>query len=70
MEAEGWHGRSPLHLAALHGHASTVEVLLRNGASMEVKDRGNCTPLHYAACRGHTRTVELLLRQGSLVGTT
>ena len=39
MGAEGWHDHSSLHLAALHGHASTVEVLLRNGASMEVKDR-------------------------------
>src|SRR5690554_2316931 len=47
-------GDSLLMLAAYHGHAELVSVLLRHGADTElVNDRGQ-TPLAGAAFKGHT----------------
>ncbi|HNX75081.1 MAG TPA: ankyrin repeat domain-containing protein [Candidatus Rifleibacterium sp.] len=43
-------GRSPLHLAVIHGHMALVNVLINAGADVNATDRlKNYTPLHYAA---------------------
>ena len=50
-----------LHLAALHGHISVVQLLLDNGADPDMLDAWNCTPLHNAAGKGYSSIVAELL---------
>ena len=62
--AKDGEGRTPLHLAAAGGHASTVELLLHNNADPNVRDVAGRTPLATADAAGHTAVVELLRRGG------
>lgn len=55
-------GTSPLHLAAMHNHLETCEVLLRAGISKDARTKVDRTPLHLAVYEGHEAIVELLLR--------
>lgn len=61
INAEGQHGETALHLAALHGHKQIVNLLLSCGAAVNVQDEDGETPLHYAAGKGYPDIVELLL---------
>ena len=45
---------TPLHDAALNGQTSVVELLLWNGALIEVRDKDGNTPLHRAVWKSHT----------------
>ena len=56
-------GRTPLHLAAAGGHASTVELLLHNNADPSARDTAGRTPLGLAEAAGHA-DVAALLRAG------
>lgn len=58
---------TPSHLAARERHISMVELLLRKGASVEVKNLDNKTPLDLAAEEGHTDIVKLLQNKESVV---
>uniref|UniRef100_A0A670ZD41 GA binding protein transcription factor subunit beta 2 n=1 Tax=Pseudonaja textilis TaxID=8673 RepID=A0A670ZD41_PSETE len=58
-------GISALHLAARHGHYSTAEVLLRNGANVNAKDMLKMTALHWATEHNHRDVIELLLKHGA-----
>ncbi|XP_077881112.1 ankyrin repeat domain-containing protein 65 [Ictidomys tridecemlineatus] len=53
--------------AVWHGPAALVMKLLRQGASVEEKDRFGRTPLHLAVLRGHAPLVRLLLQRGAPV---
>lgn len=57
-------GRTPLHLAAAGGYASTVELLLHNNADPNVRDAAGRTPLAAAEAAGHGAVAELLRRGG------
>ena len=54
---------TPLHLAAAGGHVAAIELLLRAGAKVGVKDKSRRnTPLHWAAQSSHAPAVKALLR--------
>ena len=55
----------PLHVAAAKGHSDIAEVLLENGALVDVLDQNDSTPLIIAARTGHDDIVELLLQYGA-----
>lgn len=64
-EIIGWHWElSPLHCAST---VEMVDILLKNGANIDAKDRQNRTPLFYAAAHGEAKVVEKLLQYGANV---
>jgi len=52
---------TPLHYAALHGHAKLCALLVGAGARVNHQDKNGATPLMKASFGGHTEVVELLL---------
>lgn len=50
-----------LHIAAAHGHADCVDLLLRHGANKGAKTRHGATALMFAAFHGHVSVVDCLL---------
>jgi ankyrin repeat protein len=61
------HGMSPLHIAAGHGSAEIVEILIQAGANINLKspwsDNG-MRPIHMAISHGLRTTTQVLLRHG------
>lgn len=53
---------SPLHLACEIGNIEIVQLLLENGADIDVLDNYFMTPLHYASNRNHFKTIKLLIK--------
>lgn len=60
-------GTTALHLAVAKSHYSVIELLLENGANLQIKDKKNQIPLHRAAAIGSMKLVELLCTKGSPV---
>jgi ankyrin repeat protein len=56
---------TPLHMAALEGHADIVQVLLQHRADPKATNPDLFTPLHAAARRGHAAAAALLLKAGA-----
>lgn len=52
-------GRTPLHHAALKGHAEIAKILLEAGADPNAKDPLDYTPLHFASQQGHQVIIKL-----------
>jgi ankyrin repeat protein len=50
---------TPLHLAAQHGHASLVQVLIQKGALVYKFYNGN-NPFHEAAINGFTECMKII----------
>ena len=64
--AAGTNNFSPLHSAAMNGHAAVCEALLRAGAEVDIQtDTQQTTPLHNAAFGGHLETIQVLLTHGA-----
>ena len=53
-------GRSPLHIAALHGHIEAVVLLLNAGASVHVRDSLDHTALYYVSALSAVRNKVLI----------
>lgn len=58
-------GATPLHLAALEGHADVVEHLLEAGSPANATEAHGLTPLHYAVLRGQASVIGLLTAGGA-----
>ncbi|CAH1397503.1 unnamed protein product [Nezara viridula] len=59
-------GLTAVHAAAARGHAQVVELLLREGADPDIKDRNHATPLHWASS---LEVAKVLLNNGAYVDT-
>ena len=55
-------GLTALYFAAQNGHAGIVGMLLKTGASTEVRSHDGATPLFKAAQNGHQQAVAVLLQ--------
>lgn len=55
---------TPLLIACANGHEKVVEILLKNGASVNARDERLCTALHHAAQRGRSQIIDMLIRSG------
>ena len=57
---------TPLHSAAMQGHAAVCEVLLAAGAGVNVQTHPQgYAPLHSAAFAGHVEAIRVLLAHGA-----
>ena len=63
-------GVSPLSWAALLGQSEIAELLIRNGADVNGRNRDGGTALHGAAFLGHADTAALLVQKGADVNAT
>ncbi|PFH54149.1 hypothetical protein AMATHDRAFT_72676 [Amanita thiersii Skay4041] len=61
-------GRSPLHVAALNGNLKCINVLLRSGALVHLRDALGHTALYYAARQGYEEVVDMLVQTGATLG--
>jgi len=67
----GEHQQTSLHLAIESGSSiAIVELLLRNGKAVNIKDSRGNTPLHYAAYHGRISVIRELLRHGASINET
>ncbi|PPQ68152.1 hypothetical protein CVT25_014078 [Psilocybe cyanescens] len=62
---EAGSGRSPLHVASLNGNSRSVELLLRSGALVHLRDSLGHTALYLAARQGHEAIVDILVQAGA-----
>ncbi|EAY85931.1 hypothetical protein OsI_07291 [Oryza sativa Indica Group] len=60
-------GRTPLIIAIVFNHVSTVEYLLDRGADANKASHNGLTPIHFAICLGECGMVQLLLAKGACV---
>uniref|UniRef100_A0A0E0CKQ3 F-box domain-containing protein n=1 Tax=Oryza meridionalis TaxID=40149 RepID=A0A0E0CKQ3_9ORYZ len=60
-------GRTPLIIALVFNHVSTVECLLDCGADAYKASHNSLTPIHFATCLGECGMVQLLLAKGACV---
>ncbi len=58
---------SPIVLTAALGYTNIVEILLRNGANVNLRVQNGYTPLHHAAENGNDDTIEVLLEHGAQI---
>ncbi|KAL1498891.1 hypothetical protein AB1Y20_013414 [Prymnesium parvum] len=58
-------GASPLHWAAMNGHAGAVRLLLEKNADTAARDDNGASPLHWAAMNGHEGAVRVLLEKNA-----
>jgi ankyrin repeat protein len=66
INARNIRGHAPIHLATAMGSSDVVQLLLKNGAEVNLAGTDSCfTSLHYAARLGHVDLCELLVRYGA-----
>lgn len=60
-------GGTAMHEAAFQGKVKCLDVFLKFGASVDIRDKEGWTPLHAAVCGGDIRAVIFLIRNGASV---
>lgn len=63
LERTDVHGRTPLHLAVMHGRTEIASYLLEEGANPHSMDEDWRTPLHEAVAGGYKEIVDRLLAE-------
>ena len=58
-------GTTPVSVAARHGDAATLKVLVDAGADVEKSNISGSSPLYLAAQEGHAEAIELLIAAGA-----
>ncbi|XP_004247547.1 protein VAPYRIN-LIKE [Solanum lycopersicum] len=58
-------GRTPLHIAAIHGHVEVIQFLVSVGSDTDRLDAQGWTPLHFAATQGYVEAVGVLLNHSN-----
>lgn len=58
---------TPLHSACMMGRLEMAEILISNGARINLLDEDGLTPLHYAVKKGNTDLVSLLTDHGAFL---
>lgn len=58
-------GRTVLHESAARGYSAIVDLLLKNGADKNAKDKSGFTPLSYAIKHGNQKAAEILKQAGA-----
>ena len=56
---------TPLNLSARNGNLELSQLLLENGADVNIADEKSCTPLYTAAKYGHSNVLRLFLENGA-----
>ncbi|GIY29024.1 uncharacterized protein CDAR_557801 [Caerostris darwini] len=59
-------GFTPLHIAASEGYEDIIELLLDNGAKVNIEDDEQRIPVELAIIKGHTPTVKILVNKENL----
>jgi hypothetical protein len=67
--AVGWHGATPLHLAAKRGSGEALAALLPRVTQVDLRDDDGRTPMWFAACSVDEGSVRALLDAGADVWT-
>ena len=62
VNLKGKGGRTPLAVAATHGHKDAIDILLRADARFDTRDNENNTPFLLAAQHGHANVVNYFLQ--------
>ena len=63
MDAADHQGRTALSWAAINGFSQVAQMLLREMATVEVRDESGLTPLIRAAWNGHEEIVKALIAE-------
>ncbi|KAF5982311.1 ankyrin 3 [Fusarium coicis] len=63
LDVQDLQKRTPLHLAALHGHSTVTEQLLKSGAKTNAQTVCVDTALHFAVLQGHQSIMKYLLER-------
>ncbi|CAH1241011.1 DAPK1 [Branchiostoma lanceolatum] len=64
------YGSTALHEACIGGHDKVVELLIKNGAELNVTNKAGNTALHRACINEHVKVVKLLLKNGADLNMT
>ena len=65
-----WYEGTALHLAVRDGHLDIAQLLIEQGAAVDVRGNNDYTPLHNAAWNGNLEMVKLLLNAGADINVT
>ena len=72
VHENGYLGRTPLHIACLHGNLDCAQYLVSEGADIDAKDNDGrtphsegFTPLHLACFKGELDCAQYLVSQGA-----